>query len=265
MAAGLNFKFTTTAGEVIDLTDPDVNKEAAPESTPRQGGFTIRNRWNCSNLTAAAKQTFGPFSASVTASATSANIIKVLRVPDRTLVQGPIHVMAVEGETIPGHVTAGAATAASLNSAGAAGVLGFTAYAYNDTSRTAASIKRHIATTINGNTVLAGAALGGIPIQKFDAATEGAFETGLVEAVDTSMTAPWLGRVNAAVNAASTKFQPGVQLYFPFGGFITMTLGPNATALGAMASSKGASQAKGLYGSLSGVWEVQADCMYVPE
>ena len=153
MAAGLNFKFTTSSGEIINLTSTAVNPDAAPEATPRQGGFTVRNRWNCNNLAAANKQTFGPFSASITASAKSANIIKVLKVPDRTLVKGPVHVFAVKSETIPGHATLGAATKASLNSAGAAGVLAFTAYAYNDPSHTAASLKRHIATTINGNTV----------------------------------------------------------------------------------------------------------------
>jgi hypothetical protein len=202
-------------------------------------------------------------SASVTASATSANVIKVLKVPERTLVTAPVHVFAVASQTIPGHATLGAATKASLNSAGAAGVLGFTGWQYKDPSQTAASAVRFIGTTINGQTVLAGAALGGVNIAKMDS-HGGGFDTGLVEKIDSTMTAPNLGRVNAAVNAASTKFTPA-ELYFPYGGFVTLTLGPNATALGAMASSKGASQAKGLYGYMTGVWEVMADCMYVPE
>ena len=264
MAAGLNFKFTATTGETIDLTDPSVNPDAAPTATPREGGFVLRNRWNCDNLSAANKQTFGPMSASVTASATSANIIRVLKVPPRTLVKGPIHVYAVASETIPGHVTTGAATTASLNSAGAAGQLGFTIQNYKDASLTAASMVRFVGTSVNGNTVLAGQPLGGIPIQKFDASVAGIFEASIVEKIDGSMTAPTLGRVNLAGNAASTITVP-TELYSPYGGYITMTLGPNATALGVMASSKGAAQAKGLYGSLSGSWEVQADCMYVPE
>lgn len=264
MAAGLSFKFTATTGETIDLTDTDVNPDAAPTATPRQGGFVLRNRFDCANLAAANKQTFGPFSASVTASATSANIIRVLKVPPRTLVKGPIRVFAVKSETIPGHVTAGAATVASLNSAGAAGQLGFTLQNYKDPSLTAASMVRFVGTSVNGNTVLAGQPLGGIPLQKFDASVNGIFEASIVEAIDSSMTAPTLGRVNLAGNAASTVSVPA-EVYSPYGGFVTMTLGPNATALGAMASSKGAAQAKGLYGTLSGVWEVQADCMYVPE
>lgn len=263
MAAGLNFKFTVTGGETIDLTDTANNPEAAPEATPRQGGFTIRNRWNCNNLSAANKQTFGPFSASVTASATSANVIKVLKVPERTLVKAPVRVYCVKSETIPGHAIAGAATPASLNSAGAAGVLGFTGWAYKDPSHTAASAVRFVGTTIKGQTVLAGCALGGVPIAKFDS-HGGAFEASLVEKVDATMVAPALGMVNAGVNAASTKYTPA-ELYFPYGGYVTLTLGPNNTALGAMASSKGATQAKGLYGYLTGTWEVQADCLYVPE
>ena len=261
MAAGLNFKFTTSSGEIIDLTSTGVNPDAAPESTPRQGGFTIRNRWNSNNLSAANKRTFGPMTASVAAAAKSANIIKVLKVPARTLVKAPIQVFAVASETIPGHATAGAATKASLNSAGAAGVLGFTGYAYSKPDKSAAV--RHIATTIKGQTVLAGCALGGVPVTKFDS-HGGGFESGLVEAVDASMTAPALAQVNAGVNAASTKYTPA-ELYFPYGGYVTLTLGPNDTALGAMASSKGASQAKGLYGYLTGTWEVMADCSYIPE
>lgn len=264
MAAGLNFKFTVTSGENINLTSVAVNPDAAPESTPRQGGFTIRNRWNCDSLSAANKQTFGPFSASITASAKSANTIKVLKVPERTYVKAPVRVFAVKSETIPGHATLGAATKASLNSAGAAGVLGFTGYAYNDPSHTAASMVRFIGTTLCGQTVLAGCALGGVNIAKFDS-HGGGFDTGLVEKVDSSMTAPALGMVNAAVNAASAKYTEAGGLYFPYGGYVTLTIGPNATALGAMASSKGASQAKGLYGYLTGTWEVQADCQYVPE
>jgi hypothetical protein len=264
MAAGHNYKFTATTGETIDLTDPTVNPDAAPTATPREGGFVLRNRWNCSNLAAANKQTFGPFSASVTASATSANIIRVLKVPARTLVKAPIRVFAVASETIPGHVVAGAATMASLNSAGAAGQLGFTIQNYKDDALTAASMVRYVGTSINGNTVLAGQPLGGIPIQKFDTGTVGIFEASIVEKIDASMTAPTLGRVNLAGNAASTTTVPA-EVYSPLGGFITMTIGPNATALGAMASSKGAAESKGLYGALSGVWEVQCDCMYVPE
>ena len=263
MAAGLNFKFTTSSGEIIDLTSTAVNPDAAPAATPRVGGFTLRNRWNCDNLAAANKQTFGPMSASVTASAKSANIIKVVKVPERTLVKAPIRVYAVASETIPGHATLGAATKASLNDAGAAGVLGFTGWAYKTPSHVASSVVRHVGTTIKGQTVLAGAALGGVPIAKFDS-HGGGFESGLVEAIDASMTAPALGQVNAGVNAASTKYTPA-ELYFPYGGYVTLTLGPNATALGAMASSKGASQAKGLYGYMTGTWEVQADCQYIPE
>jgi hypothetical protein len=175
-----------------------------------------------------------------------------------------VNVFAVASETIPGHAPLGAATKASLNSAGAAGILGFTGYAYKDPSHTAASMVRYIGTTVNQTTVLAGCALGGIPIAKFDS-HGGGFEASLVEKIDSSMTAPALGRVNAAVNAASTTYAPGVQMYFPYGGYVTMTLGPNDTALGVMASSKGASQAKGLYGYLTGTWEIQADCQYIPE
>lgn len=267
MAAGLNYKFAMTSGTKIDLTDPDVNPSAAPESTPRQGGFSLRNRINFTNVATANKTTF-TVNASSSASQV-ANRLRVLSVPKRTVVKGPIRVFAVESQTIPGHTTAGtAATAASLNSACAAGVLGFTGEAYNDPSQTAASIVLNVTAMQGGTTTNPGAALGAIPLIKADAASDTAFEASQVEAVDSSMTAPHLGMVmhaaGGAVGTGSAVYR-AVDLYFPHGGFVTMGMGPSGQALGAMASSKGAAEAVGLSGTCTGTWEIQADCMYVPE
>ena len=53
--AAKTVKFTTIAANK-DLTDVTVNPEAAPTSTPRQGGFTLRNRVNFANVSAANKK-----------------------------------------------------------------------------------------------------------------------------------------------------------------------------------------------------------------
>lgn len=265
--AGLNFKMTFAGGETIDLTSATVNPDAAPTATPREGGFVLRNRWNCDNLSAANKQTFGPFGAGVTASATSANVIRIMKVPKRTILRGPVNVVAVASETIPGHGMLGAATKASLDAAFTAGVLGFTVQAFNDNSQTAASIKTHTAATWGGTSTNPGCVLGGIPIQLADS-LNGAFEASMVEKVDTSMTTPWLGMVNRTGGGAigtGGGVYPGADMYLPYGGYVAMILGPYNVALGAMASSKGAAEAKGLYGYLTGTWDVSIPATYVPE
>jgi hypothetical protein len=58
---GTNLKFTvanSSASTTFDLTDPSINPSAAPQSTPRQGGFTLRNRINFTNVAAANKKLF---------------------------------------------------------------------------------------------------------------------------------------------------------------------------------------------------------------
>lgn len=269
MAAGFNFKMTTTTGETIDLTSTTVNPDAAPTATPREGGFVLRNRWNCDNLSTANKQTFGPFSASVTASATSANIIRIMRVPKRTILQAPVHVVAVESQTIPGHACLGANTKADLDSAMAAAVLGFSVHAYNDNSQTAASIKYHTAATFGGSSTNVACVLGAIPIAKADSHGMG-FEASLVEKIDTSMTLPWLGMVNqTGLIGGDGDLYPSPKranrVYLPYGGYVTMALGPYGIATGAMKNSTGAAAAKGLYGYLTGTWDVSIPATYVPE
>jgi len=265
MAAGLSPKFAMTSGSTIDLTSISTNPDAAPESTPRQGGFTLRNRVDFSKLTAANRKTF----TFVSSASQNANMFRWLSVPKRTMVRGPVRVFAVESETIPGHKTASATTAASLASAGAIAVLGFTGEAYNDPSQTAASTVNNTNPYAGGSSTNKAATLGFVPIQKFDATVSGVFEASIAEAVDSSMTAPNLGMVrmgtgDGLVGTGSAVYEGG-DLYFPHGGFVVMGLGPHGIATGAMSSSKGNTEAASLYGALSGVWEVQAQCMYVPE
>jgi len=270
MAAGLNYNFTAASGSNINLTSTTINPIAAPTTTPRQGGFSLRNRINFTNVAAANKTTFEITSAAKsTASQVGANIFQMLAVPKRTVVKGPIRVFAVASETVPGHTTAGtAATAASLDNAMGAGVLGFTAQAYNDPSQTAASMVLDVTARSGGTSTNPGAVLGAITLLKADAGSDTAFDVSQIEAVDSSMTAPTLGMVmttgGGAVGTGSAVY-PATDLYFPYGGFVAMTLGPSGVALGAMANSTGGTQSVGLKGTLTGTWEVQADCMYVPE
>ena len=263
--AQVNYKFTVSSGSIIDLTSVATNPEAAPTSTPRQGGFTLRNRWNCSNLSASDTKTFAAITSATKATAgRNANQFRVLQVPKRTWVKA-VYVQAVQGQTIPGHIVASAATAASTDSMLAAGILGFNGAFFNDPSQTESSIK-YATGTILGKRIAgteAGAQFGGIPIQKADAGTLGIFEASNMEAVDSSMTAPWLGGIRPYITSTSVDYV-GPGAYFPYGGYVYMALGPHSTALGAGASDSGAG-AVGMYGKITGTWDVLADCLYVPE
>jgi hypothetical protein len=63
---------------------------------------------------------------------------------------------------------------------------------------------------------------------------------------------------------AAVAEQPDVPVYFPYGGYITMGLSISRAGGKGVSSSSG-TKFVGLTGAISGVWEVQADCQYVPE
>jgi len=71
-------KYTIASNTTFDLTDSDLNPDAPEVSTPRQGGFTIRNRVNFSNPEIIAA------GADVAAAANVANLFYILDVPART-------------------------------------------------------------------------------------------------------------------------------------------------------------------------------------
>ena len=263
--AQINYKFTVSSGSVVDLTSTSVNDIAAPTTTPRQGGFTLRNRINFTNIATANKRTFGPITSAAKATAgQNCNQLRVLQVPKRTWVK-QVTVHAVESETVPGHLLAGAANASTTDAMLTAGIIGVNGAFYNDGSQTASSIKLCVAAPVGGRLAGtgAGAQFGGIHIQKADAGTLGIFTASQIEAVDSSMTAPWLGGIRPHITSTSVDYVGNGQ-YFPHGGFIYLALGPHSTALGAGGSDSGAG-AVGMYGTLTGTWDVMADAYYVPE
>ena len=109
MTATGKWIWNTASGSTIDLTSTTVNPDAAPTSTPRQGGFTLRNRWNGTTL---ANTSVGSNSVANNNMYTCAglpgsssntepvNTMKILEVPERTYVKD-LHVYAVKSETAP--------------------------------------------------------------------------------------------------------------------------------------------------------------------
>jgi hypothetical protein len=201
--------------------------------------------------------------ASASAAAQTANLLYFLQVPNRTLVK-KFHAFGVKSQTVPG--TAVSLTASGLNASHlASAVIGFSAALWSKPDSTTRKAASHLdKLTAAQNSLLAGAAFGQIALQKVGASV--AFEASLVEAVDASMTAAQLGQIQMTEAAGGGAIQQGLDqgIYFPFGGYVYAALGPYNVATGS-ASVSSASKANSDTVSLAGVWEVQADCMYVPE
>jgi hypothetical protein len=83
--------FVNSSNTTYDLTDPDVNPGAVNQATPREGGFTLRNRMNFANITAP-----------TVATGCVANVLKVLKIPKRTVIRN-LRLHAIRGTTAPTH------------------------------------------------------------------------------------------------------------------------------------------------------------------
>ena len=259
----VNLKFTpanSSAATVFNLTSTDINPEAAPTSTPRQGGFTLRNRINFTNVAAANKKLFT--CASTSSAAQVGNVLRVLEVPERVQVNA-VNIYAVRNETVPGSYATGSASglhASALASlAIGIGVEQRSVPLDNASYSALTHLDLQLAAQNGG---VAGAQFGQISCDKAGAAVTGGciFTAGQVEAIDSSMTAPELGRVITQYAVGSTMVY-ATPAYFPLGGYVY--LGTTDVATGNVSNSD--AKAAGTYVSLTGTWEIQADCQYVPE
>lgn len=177
--------FDLASGTTFDLQNVVYNPDAPNVATPREEGFTLRNRINWSN----AKN-----SANLTADGSlNANKLRILTVPSRTLIK------ALSFGVVPGsNATAHAFTSASSSAGGSTvkfevGVQGWKSASQSSIKTSTTAFKGSIAV----------------------AKTTGVI-TGLFGTVATST--PWTQAIN--VGASSTL--KGIA--FPFGGFVTMNL-----------------------------------------
>ena len=260
----VNLKFTpanSSAATVFNLTSTDINPEAAPTSTPRQGGFTLRNRINFTNVAAANKKLFT--CASTSSAAQVGNVLRVLEVPERVQVNA-VNIYAVRDETVPGSYATGSASGlhASALADLAIGIgVEQRSVPLDDASYSALT---HLDLQLAAqNGMGAGAQFGQISCDKAGAAVTGGctFTAGQVEAVDSSMTAPELGRVITQIAGTGSAIYYATPAYFPLGGYVY--LGTTDVSTGNVSNSD--AKAAGTYVSLTGTWEIQADCQYVPE
>ena len=271
MAALTSWKWTTAGGSLRDLTTTDNNPSAVSPSTPRQGGFTMRQRFNCSYLSSSNKNLWTAANLPAGSNVEPVNRIKVIQVPERVYVKD-FMVYAVESQTAP------IFTFTPVAAVGASDLVGtsFFAGAYWNKVKTssasyAAASDLVQVTAVNsladhdGNAV-AGAVFGQIAVTKATMVP-----TWAMNKVDSSianstkpMGTAW--KFEQANEASTTHGVMGQ--YFPYGGYIYMALGPYNASLAAsggvadnadyFAASVGATL------NLAGVWEIQVNCNYVP-
>lgn len=265
----------TTLGTAVDLTDTDVNPDAAPTSTPRQGGFTLRNRVNFANVSSANKLMW---TVSDATPATETTVpFYVLEVPERTLVKD-LRVFGIYNQVVPGFDLSyvAAPTDSDLDQM----ILEFGAHRNKKpTSSASYAAASHLVaiTTLNGEANYADGMLGSAPFgdMKLKVSTNELVFVDTFKKIDSSIGSPLeptqthkaVRPSGAAATAASTLSQWTDGEYFPYGGFVHIKLGPWNTSLSSDIATaadffSGSSAAK-VY--LEGVWEFQANCMYVPE
>ena len=262
MAAAYTFTVAYDS-TTVDLTDPSVNPLAAPESTPRQGGFTLRNRWDCSDDWSPATFTSSDIAATKSTNAVTYTVTPfyVLDIPARTMVND-ISVYAVPGETTPGHALTYTGTSASLTASDLKEqTLTFYAVPWKKNDGTSAA------------TYVAG--LGAIPLT----AVTGSLAKGSIvgSQLSASFSASSSSKISVPTQAA---MRPGEALtqasgladagtfnnpkYFPHGGRVHIALGVGDTSMSSTTSG-GDTLLKAISGAMSGVWDIQANCNYVPE
>jgi len=102
-------KYAIASGTTFNMQDESINGQAAPVSTPRQGGFTLRNRIDFADSKVVAA------GANVAALANVANVFRILEVPART------NIRRLTFTSLPGKaIMAGVPTTASYGAVASA-------------------------------------------------------------------------------------------------------------------------------------------------
>jgi hypothetical protein len=260
----------------VDLTDVDVNPGAAPTATPRQGGFMLRNRINFANVSSGSDNAMTVNAVEMTTLPTTP--FTVLQVPERVFVK-ELMLYAVEGQTVPGFSTTQIASTSLTNSDLDTWTMSFGAKRnrkdVTNASYVAASDLVQIITAPAGTGCAVDGVVGGdvfgnlltkistnntVWVDAFDA-----IDGSLATSAEPMQTAKSIRNTGALITSALSQHNDGE--YFPYGGLVNMFIGPWNVA-----ESSGVTAVESFYASsvgatidLTGVWEIQAQCWYVPE
>jgi hypothetical protein len=282
MTATAKWIWNTASGSLIDLTSTTVNPSAAPTSTPRQGGFTLRNRFDGTQL---AGTSIGSNSYSndtlweaADAPSSSSNTepvsrMKILEVPERTYVKD-LHVYAVKSETAPITTFTPIAT---VHASDLENTVIFAGAYQNDRPTSSASyveasdlvqLTSLNAVAEDGSAPVAGHVFGDIPMTKSTLVPTWAMSAvdSTIASAEKPMTTSFFFQ---QYDASSAGIEKTMGHYFPYGGYVYMALGPYATKLGSASSAADITDfyasSTGATITVAGVWDVQANCNYVPE
>lgn len=229
--ASLNVTLASFA-DAKNLQSTAVNPVAAPVATPREGGFTLRNRINFAVVNSSAEKIMG----TIASNAATGTNWQVLQVPKRTVLHQLVF-MGIPGSTAVAHAWDYTTSVSSANvSTAKSAKFEIGAVAYKEASQKAASVKvdvdefaKDIAITKKTGVLGAtfGLAVGSLPL-------------------------------SMAVNhTTSAQFE---RITFPYGGFVTMNLKAGASAVQSYSKSDAITG-----GTLTGIMEAQAYCTYLPE
>jgi len=228
-----NLKLTVgTFANAKNLQSTTVNPIAAPVATPREGGFTLRNRVNFSSVNSSAAVTIG----TIASAAATATNFQILQVPKRTILHQLVFT-GVPGSTAVAHAFSYTTAVSSAGaSTGNTAKFEIGAAAYNEASQKAASVK--------------------VDIDEFAASIAITKKTGVIGS--TFGKAVGSLPLSMAVNhTTSAQFE---RITFPFGGFVTMNIKAGSSAVKSYSASDAITG-----GALTGVMEAQAYCTYLPE
>jgi hypothetical protein len=267
MGAVLQF-INPAVSALVNLQDPLKNPGALPVSTPRQGGFTLQNRINFSNIASADNGIVNASGAVTSATSASSQVgqrLGILSVPERTIVKN-LKIMAVAGQTAPNHAwVLGTATSATASDWSVAELM-FGARAYKKSQHAASFSEASSAVWHTGYTGTTGEVFGALTILSATGSLPRGTVAGLPSAISASSSTPWAGSTELMPNDPNgdndAAALPQAQ-YFPYGGQVTMQLGPLGTNI-TMASSALTNGAK-YTDTFSGVFHFTADCDYIPE
>ena len=224
--------FVASSATTYDLTDAATNPDAAAEITPRQFGCVARNRINFASVTAP------------TLTNKVMNVLKVLKIPDRMVVDG-LYLIAPRGTAGVTHNVNSKSVESAIFAIGWA--------AYKSASHTYDASHLTVDADGFGQATLNKATIQTVAGSVTYNALPGDPETSgplAIRKVATGIA----GQHNGWVDGGGDN-QEGI--YFPYGGFVTMQV----------ESGKGASGVAdvSLDGKFSGVLEVAATGWKVPE
>lgn len=213
--------FTTTWASVTkyDLTNATTNPQAMAMATPRKGGFTLQNRINFDAVTCP------------TIASSKANVLRVLKIPPRTVINRVSFVVPA-GQTTMAHAYTGSALGSSAGKSAVlnVGYINFkTLAAYQASSATSQVYDVDDLTDLS--------------ITK---------KTGAIKA--SSALPSWSASSQSkAIKNMSDSGAPVYPHYFPYGGWVAIQV------------SGGASSLSKITGALAGDCHVIANCDTMPE